>query len=74
MDVAILLGILKRCVHLQAASQLPFILTGVGFTALPVTGKAGLTREQLGKEMEQWMDAGEEIRQPCIATSRLYIP
>lgn len=63
MDVAILLGILKRCVYNKATSRrATFNSEGLGFTVPPATGRAGLTREQLHKEMEQWMDMGEKIR------------
>lgn len=63
MDVAILLGTLKRCVHIKAASQrATFNIDRNGIHSTAATGGAWLTREQLHKEMEQCMDMGEKIR------------
>lgn len=58
MDVAILLGTLKRCVHIKAASQrATFNIDRNGIHSTAATGGAWLTRE-----MEQCMDMGEKIR------------
>lgn len=75
MDISILLGILKRCVHLKAASQLAtFNIDTNGIHSTACNRKGRGHKEQLYKEMEQWMDTGEKTRQPCISTFRLYIP